>query len=241
MTGKLYALGTGPGAADLITVRAAKILGQIDIIYAPAAKKTGESLALSIVREYIGVETQIKERHFPMTGKLEKKELAWQAVADEIEADVAQGGQVAFISLGDVMLYSTWIYILERLPDTVKVEIIPGVTSFAAIAAQTARPLAMETQSLVIIPCTIETEALELALTRHSCLVLMKVASHFSSVKQLIAKHGLLDCAVLVCDAFLDTEKRYYSLDEIDENGKLSYFSTILINKTFKEKGGKTV
>ncbi len=52
MSGKLYALSSGPGAADLITVRAARILGQLDVLYAPAGRKGGDSPALSIVREY---------------------------------------------------------------------------------------------------------------------------------------------------------------------------------------------
>ncbi len=233
MTGKLYAMGTGPGATDLITVRAAKILGQIDIVYAPAAKKGGDSLALSIVREYIHSETQIKERHFPMTGTLQEKEIAWQSVVDEIEADIRQGYQVAFISLGDVMLYSTWIYIFERLSDTTQVEIIPGITSFALIAAEVQRPLAMETQSLAVVPCTVDLKTLEQALVQHSCLVLMKVASRFMQVKQLIEKHGLTDFSILVCDASLDSEKRFYHLGDVDENEKLSYFSTILINKKY--------
>lgn len=233
MTGKLYAIGTGPGASDLITVRAAKILGQIDIVYAPAAKKEGESLALSIVREYISSDTQIKERHFPMSSKLEEKEQAWQEVVNEIEMDVAQGNQVAFISLGDVMLYSTWINVLERLSDTSKVEIIPGITSFAAIAAQTARPLAMETQSLAVLPCTMPIDVLEQSLQQYSCLVLMKVFNRFTQIKQLIEKNGLIAHAVLVSDASLTTEKRYFNLSEVDENQKLSYFSTILINKNY--------
>ncbi len=43
MSGKLYALSSGPGAADLITVRAARILGQLDVLYAPAGRKGGDS------------------------------------------------------------------------------------------------------------------------------------------------------------------------------------------------------
>ena len=65
MSGKLYALSTGPGAADLITVRAARVLGTLDILYAPAGRKGGDSLALSIVREYIGERTEVRCCHFP--------------------------------------------------------------------------------------------------------------------------------------------------------------------------------
>jgi len=60
MSGKLYALSTGPGASDLITVRASRILGALDILYAPAGRKGGDSLALSIVREYLGEQTVIR-------------------------------------------------------------------------------------------------------------------------------------------------------------------------------------
>ena len=51
MTGRLYALSTGPGAADLVTVRAARLLATLDVLYAPAGRRVGDSLALSIVRE----------------------------------------------------------------------------------------------------------------------------------------------------------------------------------------------
>ncbi len=64
MSGKLYALSSGPGAADLITVRAARILGQLDVLYAPAGRKGGDSLALSIVREYLGAHTEVRCCHF---------------------------------------------------------------------------------------------------------------------------------------------------------------------------------
>lgn len=231
MTGKLYGIGTGPGAPDLITVRAVKLLSTMDIIYAPAAKKEGDSLALSIVRQYISSRTEMKERHFPMSNNSAEKQQAWQAVTDEIVEDVKAGKRVAFISLGDVMLYSTWVSILERLPDGLDVEIIPGITSFALIAAKTKRPLAMETQSLVVMACTAGKDVLEQALQQNSSLVLMKAASCFPDVRSLIEKLGLLDFAVLVSDASLTIEKQFRNLKDVPEDEKLPYFTTILVNK----------
>ncbi|UYZ82679.1 cobalt-factor II C(20)-methyltransferase [Entomomonas sp. E2T0] len=234
MSGKLYAIGTGPGASDLITVRAARLLAHMDIVYAPAARKGGDSLALSIVREYIGNQTEIKERHFPMSNNAEEKQQAWQAVTDEIVSDITAGKKVAFVSLGDVMLYSTWVSILERLPDGLDIEIIPGITSFALIAAKTKRPLAMETQSLVVMSCTVGKEVLAQALQQHSSLVLMKAASCLPDVKALIEELGLLDYAVLVSDASLTSEKQYRNLKDIPADEKLPYFTTILVNKEWK-------
>ena len=91
MSGKLYALSTGPGAADLITVRAARILGQLDVLYAPAGRKGGDSLALSIVREYLGAHTEVRCCHFPMSADSAEKEAVWNDVAAALAQEVAAG------------------------------------------------------------------------------------------------------------------------------------------------------
>ena len=100
MSGKLYALSSGPGAADLITVRAARILGQLDVLYAPAGRKGGDSLALSIVREYLGAHTEVRCCHFPMSADSAEKEAVWNDVAAALAQEVAAGRQVGFITLG---------------------------------------------------------------------------------------------------------------------------------------------
>lgn len=107
MNGKLYALSTGPGAPDLITVRAARILGSLDILYAPAGRRGGDSLALSIVRDYLGEQTEVRCCHFPMSADGAEKEAVWNEVAAALTAEVEAGKQVGFITLGDAMLFST--------------------------------------------------------------------------------------------------------------------------------------
>lgn len=98
--GRLYALGVGPGAADLITVRAARLLATLDILYAPAGRKGGDSLALSIVREYLAPATEIRTRHFPMRAENDEKEAVWDEMAQRLTDDVADGKRVGFITLG---------------------------------------------------------------------------------------------------------------------------------------------
>ncbi len=190
--GKLYAIGTGPGASDLITVRAARLLDKLDILYAPAGRKGGDSLALSIVREYIGKHVLIKERHFPMTNDADEKQLAWDEVAREIETDVNHGKDVGFITLGDSMLFSTWVFLLERLIHKIDIDIIPGITSFSCIASQARFPLCMEQQSLAVMSCTADIEVLRRALQQHEAVVLMKVYGRFDKVRQLLREQGLL-------------------------------------------------
>lgn len=231
MSGKLYALSTGPGAADLITVRAARILGTLDILYAPAGRKSGDSLALSIVREYLGEQTDIRCHHFPMSADSAEKEAVWDEVADMLKREVHSGKQVGFITLGDAMLFSTWVFLLQRIGSPEWLEIVPGVTSFAAIAARSKTPLAMEQQSLAVISCTAPEAEIAAALSHHDSLVLMKVYGRFARIKALLAQAGLLDCALMMSEATLPGEQCWQQLAQVSDDQPLPYFSTILVNK----------
>lgn len=231
--GKLYAIGTGPGASDLITVRGARIIGELDILYAPAGKKDAPSLAHTIVAPYIREQTLVKTYHFLMKASQEAKEAVWDNVAQAIQEDVADGKKVGFITLGDSMLFSTWVSLLERIGNPSWLEVVPGVTSFAAIASRAVMPLAMETQSLAVMPCTAPPEELEHAMLHHECIVLMKVYGRLSQVRELLRRHNLFEHAILMADATLETEQCWRRLDEIDDEQALPYFSTVLINKAY--------
>lgn len=234
MNGKLYALSTGPGAADLITVRASRILGSLDVLYAPAGRKGGDSLALSIVREYIGPQTEVRCCHFPMSADSAEKEAVWDEVAAALEKEVSAGKQVGFITLGDAMLFSTWVFLLERIGNPDWLEIVPGVTSFAAIAARSKTPLAMEQQSLAVISCTAPEAEIAQALRQHGSLVLMKVYGRFARIKALLQQAGLLEYAVMMSEATLPGEQCWRQLSEVSDEQPLPYFSTILVNKQWE-------
>ena len=234
MSGRLYALGIGPGASDLLTVRAARVLGKLDVLYAPAGRKGGDSLALSIVREYLGEQTEIRCTHFPMSADSAEKEAVWDEVAAALSAETRAGKQVGFITLGDAMLFSTWVFLLQRLGRPDWLEIVPGVTSFAAIAARTQTPLAMEQQSLAVVSCTAPEDEIKQALANHDSLVLMKVYGRFARVKALLADAGLLDRAVMMAEATLPGEQCWRRLAEVSDEQALPYFSTILVNKQWE-------
>ncbi|RAW88384.1 cobalt-factor II C(20)-methyltransferase [Photorhabdus laumondii] len=231
MNGRLYAIGVGPGASDLVTVRAARILTRLDVLYAPAGRKGGDSLALSIVREYLLPHTEIRTCHFPMNSNGEEKQAVWDEVAQQLQDEVAKGQQVGFITLGDAMLFSTWVFLLARIGRQEWLEIVPGITSFAAIAARTVLPLAMEQQSMAIMSCTAPETELEQALQTHDCVVLMKVYNRFTTVSALLARLNLFEHTLLMADATLPSEQCWRRLDQVDADQKLPYFSTILVNK----------
>lgn len=75
---KFYGIGTGPGDSTLVTIKAVNTIKMLDILYTPEPKKGGDSLALSIVKEYVPDTVEIKQRHFPDNDSVEKM-ASWDA------------------------------------------------------------------------------------------------------------------------------------------------------------------
>ncbi|MDF2613087.1 MAG: precorrin-2 C(20)-methyltransferase [Clostridia bacterium] len=233
---KFYGIGVGPGDSSLLTLKAVEVLNKIDILYTPEAEKDGGSLALSIAKPHFNEALEIKYRHFPMSFNKAEKEAKWESVAKEVIEDVKEGKDVGFITLGDPMIYSTYVYIMEKLISEIQVETIPGISSFSNIASSQNLPLVMDTEPLIILPCTADEEIIDDAMQKYSCLVLMKVYKKFGMIREKIEKYGLIDHAVLVSNSSQGTEKVYTDLRDINSEEKISYFSTILINKEYMHK-----
>ena len=232
---KFYGIGTGPGDSSLVTVKAVETLQNIDILYTPESKKGGESLALSIVAKYLPADLQIKSRHFPMSFNGVEKVQAWNLVSSEIVEDVKRGKNVGFVTLGDPMIYSTYVYIMERLMEDIEVETIPGISSFSNIASNQNFPLVMDTDPLIIIPCTMEEEKIDEAFEKYDCIVLMKVYKRIHMIIDKLKKYDLIDHAILVSNSSQEKEEVFTNLRDEHIDEKISYFSTILINKNNKK------
>lgn len=228
---KFYGIGTGPGDSSLVTVKAVNTLKNLDILYTPESKRGGESLALSIVDEYLPESLEIKSRHFPMNFNGTEKIQVWNSVSGEIVEDVKKGKNVGFVTLGDPMIYSTYVYVMERLMEHIEVETIPGISSFSNIASNQNFPLVMDTDPLIVIPCTMEEDKIDEALEKYDCLVLMKVYKKINIVIDKLKKHDLIDHAILVSNSSQDKEEVFTNLRDEHIDEKISYFSTILVNK----------
>lgn len=160
-----------------------------------------------------------------------EKILAWNQIADEIVEDVRAGKNVGFVTLGDPMIYSTYVYIMERLIGSIDVETIPGISSFSNIASNQNFPLVMDREPLIIIPCTIEEEKIDYALENYSSIVLMKVYKNFKEIIGKLEKNGLIEHSILV-SIHHQKEKKYIRFKRFKfRKRKYLYFSTILVNK----------
>ena len=134
--GIFFGIGVGPGDPELLTVKAIHAIRQADVLIAPKTEKKDGSVALSIARPYLKPDVEIVYQVFPMVRDFAADTSAWQENKEEILALLRQGRNVAFLTLGDPMFFSTYIYIYRLLQhEDIAIETIPGVPPSRARAA----------------------------------------------------------------------------------------------------------
>lgn len=229
-----YGIGVGVGNSLAVTKKAIDVLDTLDILYVPTAKKTESySTAHSIVKDYINEKTIVKARHFPMNYNSEELQKAWNEIASEIIEDVSQGNKVGFVTIGDPMVYSTYIYLLRILKDKIKIITIPGIASFLDIASNNNFPLVEGEDPLIILTATMGTEKLKSYIKNENSIVLMKVYNNFDEVIEILLEENLQNHSIVVSNSSKDEEIIYKNINDIKKSD-VSYFTTILINKRWE-------
>ncbi|WP_243116855.1 precorrin-2 C(20)-methyltransferase [Heliophilum fasciatum] len=227
-----YGIGVGPGDPELITLRAAKILNSADIVIAPYSKEGRSSTALAIIESHLGAQTEVFASLFPMTYDEEALASAWAAAQDQIAAFLQQGKTVAFITLGDPMLFSTYIYVYKKIKQLGwPIETVPGIPSFCAAASRAGIPLAEGQEMITIVPATSECNDLDPIFEKADNLILMKVYREKDQIIDRLAKHNLIDNAALISRCGLEGEMIIRDLEEV--KGKpVNYLSLIIAKKS---------
>ncbi|WP_303839515.1 precorrin-2 C(20)-methyltransferase [Selenomonas ruminantium] len=232
MSGIFYGIGVGPGDPELLTVKAIKAIEQVDVLIAPKTEKKDGSVALTVAKPYLKKDVEIVYQVFPMVkGFAENSTDAWESNKQEILELLRAGKNVAFLTIGDPMFYSTYIYVFRLLENEgVEIQTIPGIPAFAAIGSQLGYPIVEGDDVLSIIPATASPEKVEKAMQAADNVVLMKVYKNFEDVADLLDKNEMAEQAVLVSRAGLDDEKIIYDV-LAHKKDKLNYLSTILTRK----------
>ena len=198
----IYAVGVGPGDPELLTRKAERVLRSVDVILAPVSNPSEASVALSTIREFIDEGRQeIIVHQFPMTSDKARLLTAWQGAADLIAAHAEAGRSVAFITIGDPLFYSTFIYLLRILREQwpqLPIEIIPGISSINAAASEAFLPLVEGDERMVVIPATAGIEAIKAALETYETVVLLKVKPLFQAIIELLRAAGKEQTTVFV-------------------------------------------
>lgn len=237
---KLYAIGVGPGAPDLITVRAAEIVRRVPVIFSPLTAMGAASQALAVIRPYLDLDRQqIVELTFPM--EKEQDELAdhWEEAASELTTHLARHGEGAFIALGDVSLYCTFVYlrrILEAAHPEIVIEVVPGIPSFSAMAAVLGMPYGQADDKIAILPATFASDQLARILGDFETVILMKVHRVLNTVLETLERLNLMDHSILIVKCGMPDQEVVYDLRTL-WGRRLSYLSMILVSKTARPRG----
>lgn len=222
--GVFYAVSVGPGDPELLTRQACRVLEVCDVIAAPRTK-AGRMLALDIAGGAVDMRGKtILPLDFTMAHDAAVREESYRTAAAAIEAALTAGRDVAMVNLGDVSVYATAYYILERVrSDGFEVVMCPGVTSFCAVAARLGRSLTRMDEPLHILPGSTD---LNNALALPGTKVVMKSGKAIHETAEALKRHGLLANAGMVADCGLETEQVYTDLRQLPE--EISYFATIV-------------
>ena len=225
--GCLYGVGVGPGDPRLLTLRAVEVIRQTPVLCVPRAAASGESLALTIAAEHLTPAHEILRLPFP-TDDPARAAASWREAAGIVAQRLRAGQDVAFLTEGDPMLFSTFAYVMAGVaaecPEAA-IEVIPGISSVMAAAARAQTPLAAHDQRLAILPAAYGLDDLAEAARRFDTLVLMKVNRPvIEAVRQLLAANPAVT-ATYIRRATTPREHIAHSLDNLEAD----YFSLLIL------------
>jgi precorrin-2/cobalt-factor-2 C20-methyltransferase len=232
--GTLYGIGIGPGDPELITLKAARLISASRFLFVPKARTAAESVALAIARPLVGTETQIEELVFPMTADRDELAHKWDEAAGRVAEVLTAGNDVCFLTLGDPLLYSTYIYLLRalrrRMPG-LKAITVPGIMAFGAVAAAAEFPIGEGRESVTIVPAADDLADVRRALAQGGTVVLMKIGRHLPEVLALLEEKSLLERSVFVSHVGMENQRIETNLHHLKAEGpEAGYLSIILVH-----------
>ncbi len=231
--GTLYGLGVGPGDPELITVKAFRKLLESPVIAYPKKLKGSKSYAHRIVEVYINPnEKEMLGLVFPMTKDEETLRVEWAKAVDAIYRYLVQGKDVAFVTEGDPMLFSTFIHIMNLMKSKypeVAIETVAGISSFNGTANRLGIPLADGDEYVAMIPATEDMEEMRRVIETHDSIVFIKVAKVIDDMLNLLEEMNLLNRTHVVTKVTSE-EEVIWNINEL-RGAELNYLSCMVVRK----------
>jgi precorrin-2/cobalt-factor-2 C20-methyltransferase len=226
--GIVYGVGVGPGDPELVTLKAARLIGGADLVAYPAPEE-GDSFARGIAAPHMktgqrefAIRMKIGDGQFP-------KDEVYTAAADRL-AEAAQAGQkVVVLCEGDPFFYGSFMYLYARLADRVRVEVVPGVSSLMACAVASGGALAARNDVLAVIPAPLPEAELKRRLAESEAAAIIKLGRHMPKVSKVLGELDLTARARYVEHATLGSQKVMPLIDL--DGGTVPYFSMLLVHK----------
>ncbi|HQU30187.1 MAG: precorrin-2 C(20)-methyltransferase [Planctomycetia bacterium] len=229
--GNFHGIGLGPGDPELLTLKAIHVIRGADRIFVPKSDTKEESMALEIVKDYVE-EKKIIEQIYPMTKDKSLLNTAWRKAAEEVCTEIRNGYDVAYLTLGDPMTFSTYIYLLRylltMLPEHA-IHTVPGITSYNAAACMANYPLLTGDERMAVIPMPKDITELRPILETFDTVVLMKVAKKLDEVIQLLEEINLTEHALFA--SYIGQKDAYLTYDLVSLRGSGRGYMSVLIVK----------
>lgn len=240
---KLFCVGCGPGDPELLTIRALNLIKEADVIFVPTSKSDKPSIALSIVAKYINKTTKIINLVFPMIKDKDSLKDYWEKNTSEISQMVRTGKKTLYLTVGDPSLYSTWIYIhreLKKNHKDIQIEIIPGITSIFAFAAESKISLVEGNEHLSIVPACYDLNKVKNTVKSSDTIVFLKDGRYFDNVIEMLSDAGFGEESQIAIAQDVSTKENILEIKHLkDLKGKKQpsqkYFSIMVVKRNDRE------
>ncbi|QUP55953.1 precorrin-2 C(20)-methyltransferase (plasmid) [Ralstonia syzygii] len=236
--GRFIGIGVGPGPAGLIPVAALEALNAADLIYLPRARGSEVSVARQCLAGLAVPETKLREIAFEMDPDRSVLSQHYAELTGAVAAELRAGHNVAYLTIGDSLTYSTYGYLLAALRDALPAlehVTFPGVTSFAAVASALSWPLGEGKERILILPCPDDMEALRADIASHDIVVLMKIGARLPAVLDLLGAMGIARHCAFARRIGLPGEVLCDDVRGLSADAS-GYLATMLIRRTAREK-----
>jgi len=222
--GILYGVSVGPGDPELLTCKAVRVIREADVVAVPNIGHKRQT-AYAICEEHL-TGKELLDCSTPMTKDRSVVLEAYDKIADDLCALLDAGKTVAYLCLGDIAIYSTYIYVHDIVVARgYHAEIIPGVTSFSACAARLGVALCEGPERLLVAP--VMAADVDDILDVPANKVFMKSGKAVHELRDKLAERGQLDQASMVANCGLPDEKVFERMADIDDDG--DYFSVVIV------------
>jgi precorrin-2 C20-methyltransferase/precorrin-3B C17-methyltransferase len=201
----LYGVGLGPGDPDLVTVKAARLIAEADVIAYHSARH-GRSVARAIAEPYLRGDQIEEQLVYPVTTETTGHpggydgaiESFYSEAAARLMAHLEAGRDVALLAEGDPLFYSSYMHMHKRIDGRYPTQIVPGVTSVSAASAALSMPLVEGDDVLTVVPGTLSAEQLAERLVGADAVAIMKIGRSYAGVQRALKEAGRLEHAYYV-------------------------------------------
>jgi precorrin-2 C20-methyltransferase / precorrin-3B C17-methyltransferase len=233
--GVLYGVGLGPGDPELVTVKAARLIGAADVVAYHSARH-GRSIARAIAAPYLRGDQIEEQLVYPVTTEPAPHPGGYEAAIEEfyaraaarLMAHLATGRDVVLLAEGDPLFYSSYMHMHKRISGRFRTEIVPGITSVSAASAALATPLVEGDDVLTVLPGTLGRDELTRRLSGTGAAAIMKISRSYADVREALKESGRLPQAYYVERASGGAQQLIEPAGDVDPTA-VPYMSIIIV------------